>query len=82
MGTWSPLPETGAELVINSDTHAPGDLYTPELMEKVGLGAGLTRDELTKVLTKHPGDFCKNWRAETQRNVSMACYRLNQAADL
>ena len=50
MGTWSPLPETGAELVINSDAHAPGDLYTPEL-KKVGLGAGLTRDELTKVLT-------------------------------
>ncbi|NLW56483.1 MAG: histidinol phosphate phosphatase domain-containing protein [Firmicutes bacterium] len=46
--------ETGAELVINSDAHAPGDLYTPELMEKVGLGAGLTRDELTKVLTEAP----------------------------
>jgi histidinol phosphatase-like PHP family hydrolase len=35
----------GARLVINNDAHAPGDLVGRELREKVGLGAGLTKDE-------------------------------------
>ena len=35
----------GARLVINNDAHAPGDLVGKELREKVGLGAGLTKDE-------------------------------------
>ncbi|BDQ32820.1 histidinol phosphate phosphatase domain-containing protein [Pseudodesulfovibrio portus] len=35
----------GARLVINNDAHAPGDLVSRELREKVGLGAGLTKEE-------------------------------------
>ena len=35
----------GAKLVINNDAHAPGDLVNRELREKVGLGAGLTKEE-------------------------------------
>jgi len=46
--------QTGAELVINSDAHTPGDLYTPELLEKVGFGAGLSRNELTRVIEEAP----------------------------
>ncbi len=36
----------GAKLVINSDAHAPGDFMTPEFAFKVGLGAGLTEEEV------------------------------------
>ncbi|MBI9077816.1 MAG: histidinol phosphate phosphatase domain-containing protein [Desulfatibacillum sp.] len=34
--------KTGARLVVNSDSHAPGDLMSPEWAQKVVLGAGLT----------------------------------------
>ncbi len=36
----------GAKLVINSDAHAPGDFMTAEFAFKVGLGAGLTEEEV------------------------------------
>jgi histidinol phosphatase-like PHP family hydrolase len=35
----------GAGLVINNDAHAPGDLVSRELRERIALGAGLTADE-------------------------------------
>lgn len=35
----------GARLVINNDAHAPGDLVSRELRERVALGAGLSKDE-------------------------------------
>lgn len=35
----------GAKLVINNDTHAPGDLMSRELRRKVALGAGLSEAE-------------------------------------
>jgi histidinol phosphatase-like PHP family hydrolase len=31
----------GARLLLNNDAHAPADLVTPELAEKIALGAGL-----------------------------------------
>jgi histidinol phosphatase-like PHP family hydrolase len=31
----------GASLVLNSDAHAPGDLLSKEMVEKVALGAGI-----------------------------------------
>ena len=37
--------EAGATLVVNSDSHSPGDILTPEMAEKVALGAGLSREE-------------------------------------
>ena len=36
----------GAKLVINSDGHAPRDFMTREFAFKVGLGAGLTEEEV------------------------------------
>ncbi len=45
---------TGARLLVNSDTHDPGDLLTPEFARKVGLGAGLEPDELAAVLEENP----------------------------
>jgi putative hydrolase len=40
---------TGAALAINADAHAPGDFLTPEMAEKVGLGAGLSRERYLKI---------------------------------
>lgn len=36
----------GAKLVLNTDSHTGSELFTPELIRKVGLGAGLTEKEL------------------------------------
>jgi histidinol phosphatase-like PHP family hydrolase len=35
----------GAKLVINNDAHAPGDLISAEMRQRVALGAGLTPEE-------------------------------------
>ncbi|MFH1091561.1 MAG: histidinol phosphate phosphatase domain-containing protein, partial [Pseudomonadota bacterium] len=37
--------EIGAGLVLNTDTHAPGDLVTFDFARKVVLGAGLTEED-------------------------------------
>ncbi|PLY02906.1 MAG: PHP domain-containing protein [Desulfuromonas sp.] len=37
--------EAGAQLVVNNDAHAPGDLVSPEQARKIALGAGLSDDE-------------------------------------
>ena len=37
--------EHNAKLVLNTDTHAPGDLITRQAAEKVALGAGLSEDD-------------------------------------
>ncbi len=37
--------EAGATLLVNSDSHAPGDILTPEMARKVALGAGLSGEE-------------------------------------
>ena len=39
-----------APLLINSDTHAPGDLLTPEHQRKVALSAGLAEDEYQEIM--------------------------------
>lgn len=44
----------GAPILINSDTHSPGDLHTEEFACNVGLGAGLTPDELTTAMQVNP----------------------------
>jgi histidinol phosphatase-like PHP family hydrolase len=40
---------TGASLAINADAHAPCDFLTPEMAEKVGLGAGLSRERYLQI---------------------------------
>lgn len=39
----------GAKLLINTDAHASRELFTQDMIRKVGLGAGLTEEELQKV---------------------------------
>lgn len=39
----------GAKLCINSDSHDPSDIPTVELLKEVGLGAGLSLKELSRV---------------------------------
>jgi putative hydrolase len=41
--------EAGAPLVINSDAHAPSDVFSPNWREKVAFGSGLTADELERI---------------------------------
>jgi putative hydrolase len=41
--------ETGAKLVIDTDTHEPGDLVTEEQARNILLGAGLNQDALGAV---------------------------------
>jgi putative hydrolase len=38
----------GAKLVIDNDAHAPGDLVSRDLRHKVGMGAGLTQEEIAQ----------------------------------
>jgi putative hydrolase len=41
--------ETGARLVIDTDTHEPGDLITDEFALSILLGAGLNRERIDEV---------------------------------
>ena len=40
----------GAKLLVNTDTHSPGDLISKEEAEKIALGAGLTIDDFHKIM--------------------------------
>src|SRR5207237_1121259 len=42
----------GNMLVIDSDAHEPGDLLSPEMHRRVGLGAGLSEEEYEEVRRK------------------------------
>lgn len=42
--------KVGAKLVINTDAHSPSDLFTKDILRKVGLGAGLSEKEFKAVL--------------------------------
>ena len=39
----------GAELVLNTDAHAPSDLITPKQAEQIALGAGLDADDFKRM---------------------------------
>ncbi len=41
--------KTGALLAINADAHTPGDFLTAEMAEKVGLGAGISKDRYQQI---------------------------------
>jgi histidinol phosphatase-like PHP family hydrolase len=43
--------KTGAPLVVNTDTHSPGDLITRAQAERIARGAGLTDAEVTALFT-------------------------------
>jgi histidinol phosphatase-like PHP family hydrolase len=44
----------GAKFLINSDTHAPGDLHTEAFAQILALGAGLTPEEADIALYENP----------------------------
>lgn len=46
--------EVGADLIIDTDTHSPGDLIDYETAYKFGSGAGLTDPEVKKALEENP----------------------------
>lgn len=46
--------ETGAELVLNSDSHAPGDLLTEDFARTVALGAGLDGEYVRDAIEINP----------------------------
>ena len=52
--------EIGADLVVNTDTHMPGDLISYEMAYKVALGAGLKDKEIKKTLTDNPERILRN----------------------
>jgi putative hydrolase len=45
--------EVGAKLLVNSDSHTPGDLLTPDFQHQVALGAGLSEEEIKVGLKKN-----------------------------
>jgi histidinol phosphatase-like PHP family hydrolase len=40
----------GAHLTLNSDAHAPGDLLSAEMIEKIALGAGLAQSDVQAMI--------------------------------
>ena len=50
----------GANLVVDSDGHAPADLLTEELAQQVALGAGLSGDVVSTVLHTNPQAIIAN----------------------
>ena len=46
--------EYGANLVLDTDTHAPGDLINYALAERIALGAEIPEEELINVLKNNP----------------------------
>ncbi|MCL2115495.1 MAG: histidinol phosphate phosphatase domain-containing protein [Methanobrevibacter sp.] len=46
--------EIGVDLVIDTDTHSPGDLITFQQAQKIGFGAGLTKDKVIEALVDNP----------------------------
>jgi histidinol phosphatase-like PHP family hydrolase len=52
--------ESGASLIVNTDTHAPSDLITDEMALKVALGAGLDEKSARKATLSQPLSLIKN----------------------
>lgn len=45
--------EAGAKMVVDTDSHAPGDLITGERAVEIAMGAGLTREQALNVVNRH-----------------------------
>lgn len=52
--------EVDADLVLDTDTHAPGDLITYEMAYKIAKGAGLPENTIPKILKDNPLKILKN----------------------
>lgn len=53
--------EIGADLVMDTDTHAPGDLISYETAAKILKGAGIPDKKLKKILTDNPRKILKKY---------------------
>ncbi len=42
----------GARLILNTDSHSPDDIISPQDLKKIGLNAGLTAQEIEKIYQK------------------------------
>lgn len=51
--------EMGANLVLDTDTHAPGDLIDYELAERIARGAEVPESEIPKLLKDNPEKILK-----------------------
>lgn len=54
--------EAGAELVVDSDAHDPGQLVPPERARRIALGAGVPEPGLERVLRTAPAALLKRIR--------------------
>lgn len=59
--------EVGAKLVIDSDTHRPEDILTPQWAEHVALCAGIPESMLQAVLVDHPRELMDRARANAAK---------------
>ncbi|HEX2950111.1 MAG TPA: histidinol phosphate phosphatase domain-containing protein [Armatimonadota bacterium] len=46
--------QAGVKFLINSDSHAPDDLHTPDFVQTVGFGAGLSAEEFITITQENP----------------------------
>lgn len=51
--------ELGANMVLDTDTHAPEDLIDYELAERIAKGAGIPNEEVQNILKKNPKKILK-----------------------
>lgn len=51
--------ELGANMVLDTDTHAPEDLIDYELAERIAKGAGIPEEEVQNILRKNPKKILK-----------------------
>ena len=59
--------QSGAMMVLDSDAHAPEDLLSPELCQKVALGAGLDYEDATTLLQSNPRELLKKLGVSLER---------------
>lgn len=52
--------EVGNKLLVDTDTHAPGDIITFDKSYEVALGAGLSNDEAMKAIVDNPRELLKS----------------------
>jgi len=52
--------EVGADLVVDTDTHAPDDLITYETAYRIAKGAGLPEKIINEALRDNPLNILKN----------------------
>ena len=51
--------EVGSDLVIDTDTHSPDNIITFERAVEIGLGAGMTKEEVLKATVDNPRKILK-----------------------